>query len=100
MAKNLRQKYKEAKRKLREMNWRLMYPDKPMTVNNVSIRKVRSAKTVDILELENMREAVMTDIAFDLAKYMVENDMVNVSETYDPFSGKAYVFADINIVDA
>lgn len=101
MAKNLRQKYKEAKRKLRELNWRLLYPDKPLTANitNVPIHKVRSVKTVDIFEAERERDMITRELAFDLAKHMVDNKMVNVSETVDPYSGRVYMFADLYVVD-
>ena len=99
MAKNLRQKYKEAKRKLREMNWRLLYPDRPLTVNQVPIHKVRSVKTVDIFEAERARDIITHELAFDLAKHMVDNGMVSVSETVDPYSGRVYMFADLYVVD-
>lgn len=99
MAKNLRQKYKEAKKKLRELNWRLLYPDKPLTVKDIPIHKVRSVKTVDIFDAERERDMVARELAFDLAKHMVDNKMVNVSETVDPYSGRVYMFADLYIVD-
>lgn len=99
MAKNLRQKYKEAKRKLRELNWRLLYPDKPLIVKDVPIHKVRSVKTVDIFEAERERDMVTRELAFDLAKHMVDNKMVSVSETVDPYSGRVYMFADLYVVD-
>lgn len=99
MSKNLRQKYKEAKQKLRELNWRLLYPDKPLKVNNVPIHKVRSTKTVDIFEAEHARDMVMRELAFDLAKHMVDNGMISVSETVDPYSGRVYMFADLYVVD-
>lgn len=102
MAKNLRQKYKDAKKKLREMNWRLLYPTEPfkVEVNNLSVRKLRSVQTVDIFEAEHMREIVKNNIAFDLAKYMVQNNMINISETVDPYSGQVYMFAEVDVVDA
>ena len=100
MAKNLRQKYKEAKRKIHELNWRLLYPSKPIVVNNdVSVRKVRSVKTVDIFEAERARDTIMRELAFDLAKHMVDNKMINVHETVDPYSGRVYMFADLYVVD-
>ena len=100
MAKNLRQKYKEAKKKLHELNWRLLYPSKPIVMtNNVPIHKVRSVKTVDIFEAERARDMVMRELAFDLAKHMVDNKLVNVHETIDPYSGRVYMFADLYVVD-
>ena len=104
MAKNLRQKYKEAKKKiaeLRQSNWRLMYPTNPIPVEstNLKIKKVASAKTVDFYELDNFESAVLRDIAFDMTKYMIENDMINIKHTIDPFSGKAYIFAELDVVD-
>lgn len=102
MAKNLRQKYKEAKKQLREMKWRLLYPTKPLTFvdrGDLSIRKVGSVKTVDIFEVEHVREILKSEMAFDLARHMVNNDMINISETFDPHSGKVYIRAEVNVVD-
>ena len=107
MAKNLRQKYKEAKKQLREMKWRLLYPTKPLTFvdrGDLSIRKVSSVKTVDIFEVEHVREILKSEMAFDLARHMIKNDMikndmVNISETFDPHSGKVYICAEVNVVD-
>lgn len=101
MAKNLRQKYKDAKKQIHDLKWRLLYPAKPikLEVNNVSIRKLRSVQTVDIFEAEHMREIVKNNIAFELAKHMVQNNMINVSETVDPYSGRVYMFAEIDVVD-
>ena len=100
MSKNLRQKYKEAKKKLREMNWRLLYPTKPIKTEreNLSITKISSVKTVDISRHENARDSVMMDVAFELGRCLLNNDMVNVSETFDPYSGKVYIFAEVNVV--
>lgn len=99
MAKNLRQKYKEAKQKLSAMNWRLLYP--PVSVNHgdIKIRNIRASKVIDIYEMENMKDAVMFDLAFDIAKCLVENNMIKVTETVDPFSGKDYVFASVDVVE-
>ena len=104
MAKNLRQKYKEAKKKLAEMrqaNWRLMYPTNPIPVEstNLKIRKVRSAKTVDYHELDNFENAVLQDIAFDMARYLIENKMINIKHTIDPFSGNVYIFTELDVVE-
>lgn len=101
MAKNLRQKYKDAKKKLRAMNWRLLYPTHPIKVEreDLSIRKLNSVKTVDMSRYENARESVMMDIAFELGRALIDNRMVNVSETYDPYSGRVYIFAEVDVVD-
>lgn len=101
MAKNLRQKYKEAKKQLHKLNWRLLYPDKPLTVNvnNVPIHKIRSVKTVDIFEAERERDMIKHELAFDLAKHMVDNGMIQVSETVDRYSGQIYMFADLYVVN-
>lgn len=104
MAKNLRQKYKEAKKKIAELrhaNWRLMYPTNPIAVNSkeLKIRKVRSAKTVEQHMFEDFETGITIDLAFDIAKYMVKNGMIEVKHTIDPFSGNVYVFAELDIVD-
>lgn len=104
MAKNLRQKYKEAKKKiavLRRANWRLMYPTNPFPVEstNLSIRKVKSAKTVDRYEFENFENAIATNLAFDMARYLIENKMIEVKHTIDPYSGRVYIFAELDVVD-
>lgn len=104
MAKNLRQKYKEAKKKIAELrsaNWRLMYPINPFPIEskNVSIRKVRSAKTIELYEVDNFETVVLQDLAFDMTRYLIENKMIEVKHTIDPFSGKVYIFAELDVVE-
>lgn len=100
MAKNLRQKYKDAKKQLRWLKLKLFAAeiDNICTRKQLPIATVNTSKAYDIYEWNEMREALVKDLAFDLAKYMVKKDMLNIVETYDPYSGRVYVTASVNVL--
>ena len=100
MAKNLRQKYKDAKKQLYSLKWQLLrtQSNKMFTEVKAPVHNLRANKVVDMYQLEHMRDAVIKNLAYDLAKHMVDNDLINISETYDPYSGRACVTADIYVV--
>jgi hypothetical protein len=100
MSKNLRQKYKEAKNQLRLLRLELFATEVASICAGklLPIVTINTSKAYDIYEWNEMREALIKDLAFDLAKYMVKKDMLNIVETYDPYSGRVYVTASVNVL--
>lgn len=103
MAKNLRQKYKEAKKKLEAVNYKAVYLNSPIAVTNVPIHKIRSARTVSLdympSNIERATEVFELDVAKKLVTHLLDNGLINISSTYDPYARQAYVFADIYVAD-
>lgn len=100
MAKNLRQKYKEAKKQLRLLRLKLFATevDSICTSKQLPVVTINTSKAYDIYEWNEMREALIKDLAFDLSKYMVKKDMLNIVETYNPYSGRVYVTVSVNVL--
>jgi hypothetical protein len=100
MAKNLRQKYKEAKKQLQFLRLKVFAAeiDRICTNKQLPIATVNTSKAYYIYDWNEMREALVKDLAFDLANYMVEKGMLNVVETYYPHSGRVYVTASVNVL--
>lgn len=100
MSKNLRQKYKEAKNQLRLLRLELFATEVASicTGKQLPIVTINTSKAYDIYEWNEMQEALIKDLAFDLAKYMVKKDMLNIVETYDPYSGRVYVTVSVNVL--
>lgn len=100
MARNLRQKYKDAKKQIQHMiEWQFLRQPKSMVVDNVPLRKFRATRMFRYGEMEQIPKPVLMDIAFDLAKHMIENNMVNITESFDPYRGETCIVAEILVAD-
>lgn len=95
MAKNLRQKYKDLKKRLNRMDWCMSIQKPIIETRGIQLQKVGVNKIVDMEVMDNMSDAVLTDIAFDLAKFLVKEGAIDISEKRDPYSGKVFVNASL-----
>lgn len=103
MAKNLRQKYKEAKKKLEAMNYKTPYPNSPFMVTNVPIRKFRCVRMVnsDFMpsNLERANEVIERDVARELLTSLLDAGVIDIFRTYDEYTDQIRIYADIYVAD-
>lgn len=95
MARNLRQKYKDLKKRFDHMNRYMPLRKSIVETKDVRLQKVGVNKMIDMGIMDNMPDAVLTDIAFDLAKFLVKEGVIDISEKRDPYSGRVNINASL-----
>lgn len=95
MAKNLRQKYKDLKKRLNHIDQYRSLRKPVVERNNIQLQTYGVTRTIDTDFMDNMPDAVLTDIAFDIAKQLVKDGMIDISEKRDPYREKVFVKAKL-----